>query len=196
MRSDGVDIAVWAPTAQSVRLRRFDCPTGGEPVEVLAMQEAAGVWSLRGPASWVGSYYQYEVVVHSPWTLRTEHSVASDPYSRCLSANGERSLIIDLADAAHQPHGWASLASHKPPLDAFVDMAIYELHVRDFSATVCARWVTLRARWVTRRARWVTLRARWVTRRARWVTLSRALGRKPSPHSEGSLPHTRREAEV
>ena len=130
--SDGVEIAVWAPTAQSVRLRRFDSPTGGDPAEVLDMREQAGVWSVNGPSRWVGSYYQYEIVVHSPWTLRTEHSVASDPYSRCLSANGERTLIIDLADEVHAPPAWATLAARKPPLEAFVDMALYELHVRDF----------------------------------------------------------------
>lgn len=53
---------------------------------------------------------------------------------RSLSANGERSQIADITSDALKPSGWGSLASEKPPLTAFKDISIYELHVRDFSA--------------------------------------------------------------
>lgn len=49
-----------------------------------------------------------------------------------LSANGERSLIIDMADEQIAPEGWATLANEKPELECFNDIAIYELHIRDF----------------------------------------------------------------
>ncbi len=49
-----------------------------------------------------------------------------------LAANGERSLVIDLADTALMPEGWETLALQKPRLKAFTDIAIYELHIRDF----------------------------------------------------------------
>ena len=40
-------------------------------------------------------------------------------------------MIVDLSDAALQPTGWAGVS--KPPLRAPEDIALYELHVRDFS---------------------------------------------------------------
>ena len=46
------------------------------------MECEGGVWSLSGPATWLGMYYQYEVVVFSPQTMQVERSVATDPYSR------------------------------------------------------------------------------------------------------------------
>ncbi len=49
-----------------------------------------------------------------------------------LAANGERSLVIDLVDTALMPEGWETLAQQKPRLKAFTDIAIYELHIRDF----------------------------------------------------------------
>jgi len=49
-----------------------------------------------------------------------------------LAANGERSLVIDLVDTALMPEGWETLAHQKPRLKAFTDIAIYELHIRDF----------------------------------------------------------------
>lgn len=55
---------------------------------------------------------------------------ATDPYSRSLAANGERSQIIDLADADLAPPGWAG--ERPPPLAGWGDISVYELHIRDF----------------------------------------------------------------
>jgi pullulanase-type alpha-1,6-glucosidase len=55
----------------------------------------------------------------------------TDPYSLSLGANSARSQIVDLGDPALQPPGWDSVL--KPPLPAPEDVAVYELHVRDFS---------------------------------------------------------------
>jgi pullulanase/glycogen debranching enzyme len=52
-----------------------------------------------------------------------------------LSANGERSQIADVTSESLKPSGWGSLHEEKPPLSAFKDISIYELHVRDFSAS-------------------------------------------------------------
>jgi len=135
LAADGaVQLAVWAPTAHSVTLYRYDAPTGTPIAEEVPMKEEGGVWRVEGPASWQGSYYQYEVIVYSPATNRVERSVATDPYARSLSANGERTHIADLAAADLAPPGWGTLAAVKPPLEAFTDAAIYELHIRDFSA--------------------------------------------------------------
>lgn len=132
---DGVKFDVWAPTAQNLRLFLFSTPTGGEPEEKLQLQESNGVWSTVGPSSWKGKYYLYEVTVYHPATQQIEISLANDPYSRGLSVNGERSLVIDMADAHLAPEGWTRLGYEKPALDSFNDIAIYELHIRDFSAS-------------------------------------------------------------
>ncbi|MEZ4633981.1 MAG: hypothetical protein R2856_03220 [Caldilineaceae bacterium] len=42
------------------------------------------------------------------------------------------SQIVDLNDPALMPDGWATL--EKPALNAFEDIVLYELHIRDFSA--------------------------------------------------------------
>lgn len=56
------------------------------------------------------------------------------PYPSSVSA-GTRTHIRDISSPDLHPRDWASLGSRKPPLEHFTDMAIYELHVRDFSAT-------------------------------------------------------------
>lgn len=54
--------------------------------------------------------------------------------SACVSA-GTRTHIRDIRTPDLHPRDWATLASRKPALEHFLDMSIYELHVRDFSAT-------------------------------------------------------------
>jgi pullulanase-type alpha-1,6-glucosidase len=57
----------------------------------------------------------------------------TDPYSVSLSANSRRSQAVDLDDPVLQPDGWGRL--EKPSLAAWSDIVLYELHVRDFSAS-------------------------------------------------------------
>jgi pullulanase len=126
-------LRVWAPTARSVRLRLYASPRGGEPSRTLPMTPEKGVWSLAGAPDWKGLYYLYEVEVFAPATGRIEKNLVTDPYSRSLSMNSERSQIVDMNDPALEPEGWRSLA--KPPLAGPEDIVLYELHVRDFSAS-------------------------------------------------------------
>ncbi|HSH77115.1 MAG TPA: pullulanase-type alpha-1,6-glucosidase, partial [Herpetosiphonaceae bacterium] len=128
-------LRLWAPTAQSVKLRVFDDSSPpGEGTSVDMEHDArTGVWSVEGPASWKGKYYLYEVEVFVRSTGRIERNLVTDPYSLSLSTNSQRSQIVDLDDPALMPHGWQSL--HKPTLDAPEDIVLYELHVRDFSIT-------------------------------------------------------------
>jgi hypothetical protein len=52
-----------------------------------------------------GSYYKYRLSVFCPWTREIETVEATDPYSRCTAANGERTLILDLDDPQLAPPG-------------------------------------------------------------------------------------------
>lgn len=125
-------LSVWAPTAKSVKLHLFDWSRAKVADEVVPMVEQGGVWSVKGASEWKGKFYLYEVTVFFPATGRVEVNLVTDPYSRSLSTNSERSQIIDLDFEPLKPEGWDSLV--KPPLDAPEDIVIYELHIRDFSA--------------------------------------------------------------
>eukprot|EP00271_Cylindrocystis_brebissonii_P021887 TRINITY_DN8144_c0_g1_i1.p1 TRINITY_DN8144_c0_g1~~TRINITY_DN8144_c0_g1_i1.p1 ORF type:complete len:1104 (-),score=220.70 TRINITY_DN8144_c0_g1_i1:358-3669(-) len=131
---DKATLRVWAPTAQSVHLLVFNNPTGDEESERVAMHEEKGVWSVSGSAAgWKGRYYLYEVKAFHPTTGKVETGLGVDPYSRGLSANGERSLFVNLNDSELKPHSWDTLSSQKPHLEVFNDISILELHIRDFS---------------------------------------------------------------
>ena len=135
-------VALWAPTAQTVELELFDAPRG-PPVETVEMQRRApgpgcagpvsGAWEARGPPEWEHRYYRFRLRVYHPLTQSLEDLVATDPYSRSLSADGERSQLVDVLGSPElQPEGWAAL--RKPPLESPADATLYELHCRDFSA--------------------------------------------------------------
>ncbi|HEU5099103.1 MAG TPA: pullulanase-type alpha-1,6-glucosidase, partial [Roseiflexaceae bacterium] len=81
--------------------------------------------------SWTNQYYLYEVEVFVASTGKVERNLVTDPYSISLATNSKRSQIVNLADVRLKPGGWDQLS--KPALAAPEDIALYELHVRDFS---------------------------------------------------------------
>lgn len=118
-------LAVWAPTAQKVTLE-----LGGSTVG-MKRNDATGVWSVTGPKSWKNKAYRYAVTVWAPSVRQVVTNKVTDPYSVALTANSERSLVVDLADRSLAPKGWSKLA--KPAAVPLKDAQIQELHVRDFS---------------------------------------------------------------
>ncbi|MES2151500.1 MAG: alpha-1,6-glucosidase domain-containing protein [Pseudomonadota bacterium] len=126
-------VRVWAPTAKSVRLNLYG--TANSSVD---MQEdsASGVWSYTAPSAALANsaYYTFSVTVFSRWAAnQLVTNEVSDPYSVSLNANGQRSLLANLASSVTKPAGWDGHAI--PPLAHPTDIAIYELHLRDFSAS-------------------------------------------------------------
>lgn len=126
---------VWAPTAQSVRVQVFDTETGPVTQTLpMSFDPASGVWSAGGKPEWVNAkYYAYEVTVFVRATGRVETNLVADPYSLAVAAGNARSLIVDLSDPALRPAGWDTPLLG--PLHSPADISIYELHVRDFSAS-------------------------------------------------------------
>ncbi|WP_407648768.1 pullulanase-type alpha-1,6-glucosidase [Actinacidiphila epipremni] len=118
-------LSVWAPTAHSVAVG-----IGGKTV---AMREdpASGVWSVRGPKSWTGKAYLYDVTVWAPSVQKLVVNKVTDPYSVALTADSKQSLLVDLDDPKLAPKGWAT--EHKPAAVPMSQAEIQELHVRDFS---------------------------------------------------------------
>lgn len=127
-------ITVWAPTAQDVSLNLYaNSAAGTDPIIIeMSRDDASGTWSVTGEADWVGQYYTFNVRVFAPTELAIVDNVVTDPYSVSLSQNSRHSQIVNLSDPALMPEGWDTL--QKPDFgDAFEDISVYELHIRDFS---------------------------------------------------------------
>lgn len=127
---------VWAPTAKSVSLNVY---TGADAASVstypMKREAASGVWSFSAPSGkWVNrAYYTYTVNVLSRWAgNKVVANTVTDPYSVSLSANSARSFMADLDSQQMKPSGWD--ADRVPALAHPADIALYELHIRDFSA--------------------------------------------------------------
>ncbi|MEU4152483.1 pullulanase-type alpha-1,6-glucosidase [Streptomyces sp. NPDC026659] len=118
-------LSVWAPTAQNVSLELDGS------LKAMHRDDATGVWSVTGPASWKGKPYRYAVTVWAPSVRKIVTNQVTDPYSVALTANSERSLVVDLADRSLAPKGWTDLK--KPKAVPLRDAQIQELHIRDFS---------------------------------------------------------------
>ena len=128
-------IRVWAPTARNVRLHLFaDANEANPAIDIIQMTEdpATGTWSVAGDASWNRMYYLYEVEVYARFTGQVETFLVTDPYSLNLSQDSRRTQIINLDDRDLKPRNWDKLRKHRR-VKAPEDIAIYELHVRDFS---------------------------------------------------------------
>ncbi len=126
---DGTRLAVWAPTARTVALSLYDTPAAAPRTVAMSRDDRTGVWSVRGPASWRGKYYQYQVTVWQPATRKIVTAAVTDPYSLGLSTDSKLSRITDLSGEA--PAGWSGL--RKPAAVAPARVQISELSVRDFS---------------------------------------------------------------
>ena len=142
--SQATRFALWAPTAQAVHVclhanGRPDTPA--RALLPLQRQAASGAWTARVPQALDGQTYSYlvDVVVRGTGLVRNR---VTDPWALSLNANSQRSWIGRLDDAALKPPGWDSTPRPQRVKTA-TDMAIYELHVRDFSvgdASVRQRW--------------------------------------------------------
>lgn len=121
-----VTLSVWAATAHDVKLE-----LGTKKVS-MRRDDASGVWSATGSATaWRGKEYRYAVTVWAPSVQKLVTNKVTDPYSVALTADSERSLVVDLGDRSLAPKGWTTLK--KPQAVAMKDAQIQELHIRDFS---------------------------------------------------------------
>ncbi|MFF3855865.1 pullulanase-type alpha-1,6-glucosidase [Micromonospora sp. NPDC002575] len=133
-------LSVWAPTARSVALELFDAPTAAPRVVPMRRDDRTGVWSVRGEQGWTGKFYRYRVSAWQPAAQRMVTASVTDPYSVALAPDSTHSQIVDLADPALAPAGWAGL--RKPAAVPPAKAQIQEVSVRDFSvadATVPAQ---------------------------------------------------------
>ncbi len=128
---------VWAPTAKKVSVALYN--TAGNydakglvtnhssPDTLLDMtrDSSTGVWSATSTSNLSGKYYMYKVEFADG-----KVNYAVDPYARAVSANGQRTAIVDLVST--NPSNWKP--NEKPQnVTTDTDHILYELHIRDFS---------------------------------------------------------------
>ena len=90
--STGTHFALWAPTAERVVLKLYSDCFAWEPLEWITMTRGErGVWHYDTARNLDGAYYDFDVTVDGVT------QTAGDPYARACSANGWRSMVIDLA---------------------------------------------------------------------------------------------------
>ncbi|MCE4555181.1 alpha-1,6-glucosidase domain-containing protein [Roseateles cellulosilyticus] len=125
---------VWAPTAQRVVLcRHARLEAHATAVDAMQRDDTTGVWRAELPGDLSGQGYRFMVDVVTPTHGRVRNLV-TDPYSAALTADSRLSVVADLAAPALKPRGWDA-APRPARLKAATDQVIYELHVRDFSAS-------------------------------------------------------------
>jgi pullulanase len=143
----GTRFKLWAPTARNVAVCLYSDGAGkAMSRHALSRDARTGTWSVALPRDLSGRYYAYlvDVVVHGRGVVRNR---VTDPYSISLTADSTRSYIADLDAANLKPRGWDATS---PPatVKAQTDMAIYELHVRDFSVNDESVDAALRGKYV------------------------------------------------
>ncbi|MBT0586469.1 alpha-1,6-glucosidase domain-containing protein [Alteromonas oceanisediminis] len=127
----GVTAAVWAPTAQNVRLLSYNDNKTLANAFDMTENTTSGVWTYSGDMGLDRTLYRYEVTVYHPRTGAIEELEVTDPYSVSLSTNGRFSRFVNLNDDDLKPAGWDT---HVIPTVANPeDIVIYEGHIRDFS---------------------------------------------------------------
>ncbi|MET0320224.1 MAG: pullulanase-type alpha-1,6-glucosidase [Duganella sp.] len=123
---------LWAPTAQNVAVCTYESGAAkAAAITPMARDAATGIWAAQLKGKLAGRYYQYVVDVVAP-AAGLVRNLVTDPYSVSLTTDSRRSYIADLNAANLKPAGWDRTPIPKR-VAAQPDMAIYELHVRDFS---------------------------------------------------------------
>ena len=123
---------LWAPTAQQVMLCTYGAGKNrADTLEAMTLDDASGIWSASMPGDLSGRTYRYlvDVFVNGAGLMRNR---VTDPYSVSLNTDSQRSMIARLDAASLKPPGWDQQRAPARIAHA-ADMAIYELHVRDFS---------------------------------------------------------------
>lgn len=123
---------LWAPVAQHVAVCIY--PDGQRKASsVFDMQPdpQTGIWHGDTGKNLDGQYYRYLVDVYVPGKGIVRNLV-TDPYSVSLNTNSGRSYITNLQNASLKPGGWDQ-QTRPDRVRQPTDMAVYELHVRDFS---------------------------------------------------------------
>lgn len=126
-RKDRTVFRVWAPLADAVSVCLYQTGTDKEEgakylgrTEMCREESYAFSCTMEGNLE--GVYYTYAV------ERGKETKECTDPYAKACGANGQRSMVVDLAST--NPKGWET---DKKWFQKNKDTVICELHIKDFS---------------------------------------------------------------
>ena len=118
---NGTTFRVWQPLAERIELRLYG--KDGSVMKSVPMRLKEGVFECRVRGDLDGVHYTFAA------TCNGETVECADPYAKCVTADGERSIVADMR--RHAPKKWAN---DRPITFGDPEKAvIYELSVRDFS---------------------------------------------------------------
>ena len=141
-KKNNISFKLWAPTAQKLKILLFKMADNGKKIPAtpafinMIEDTSTGIWQaqLANPKHQFDNiYYQYKITLYHPTSQKTETLITTDPYSLSLSVNSEYSQVVDLNNTNTQPQGWQTQA--RPSLKKVEDNILYEVHIRDFSAS-------------------------------------------------------------
>ena len=121
----GSKFRVWAPTADEVKLLLFDNGIEGAAYMMKNMHRSKnGTWVVAVSGDLKGKFYTFQIKTGEKWLNETPGM-----WVKAVGVNGKRAAIIDFNET--NPEGWEK--DKRPELKNVADIALYELHVRDFS---------------------------------------------------------------
>ncbi|MCB2288149.1 type I pullulanase [Clostridium sp. CS001] len=116
---------VWAPTMEKVTLVVYENFNYDRGHKYSMNKEENGIWSLKLEGDYKNKYYNYLVISDG------KERETPDIYAKGATANGKKGMIIDFNSI--NPTNWEN---HKRPAAINrTEAVIYEIHVRDFSAS-------------------------------------------------------------
>lgn len=128
---ESTTLRVWSPLAKTVEVILYASDYGDE-VERLPLTKVTSqgsVWEVKLTGDHAGIAYKYGIEYDTnvtSWKGRPQVE-SVDPYSRSVTVNGNRTVIVDLATT--NPKEFKRL----PAFTNDTDAVIYELNVRDFT---------------------------------------------------------------
>ncbi len=116
---------LWSPAASEVKIHLYKSGDQDDIIDSHSMQKSSdGTWSYKLDGDAKDTYYTFQINQDGRWLEEKP-----DPYAKAVGVNGLRSMIVDLEST--DPIGWDD--DVRPTQDAFTDIIIYELHIRDLS---------------------------------------------------------------
>lgn len=117
---------IWSPPAQAASIEIYNDDRGEKKLEEFVLQESlSDTWEVKLPQNCYGKYYRLRL------QLPRQENIFVDPWAKAVGTNSKYGLIVDPAKV--NPPSWSH--DQKVELEDPVDAVIYELHVKDFSAS-------------------------------------------------------------
>lgn len=125
-----INLKLWAPTASDVQVYLYRQSADQTPEATLNLKkDTLGVWQTTFNGNYKNYFYLFRVTVYSPNSKSVETNLVTDPYSKSLAINSQKSQIVNVNDYELKPLGWDNLTKRYTS-----NKVIYETHIRDLTA--------------------------------------------------------------